>query len=134
MPTEAILRMRITDAVREADIANANRDQRAYDRAKAKYDLANEWLTRLEKKRNEQAICELEAKARDGKLGYGRIQKAGVPFEVLRARGWVDIPGATGMRKVDKSAGEQAGEVERHDDTAEPDRKDAEHDSGGECA
>jgi hypothetical protein len=137
MPSEAVLRMRIADAVREAERANANRDERAYNRARAKYEAADKWLTKLENERNERALLELESQARNGELSYGHVQRAGVPFEVLHARGWANMPDKAGLRRTGKphtSAGKQAGEVKRHDDAAEPDRKDPEHDSGGECA
>lgn len=130
--------MRIEDAVREAERANANRDERAYNRARHKYEQADAWLTKLEQERNMTAIEELEAKARNGELGYSTILRAGVPFEKLKARGWLDMPNKAGMWKPAQSDGqdasEQAGKVERNDDTADADREDAEHDSSGERA
>lgn len=134
MPSEAVLRMRIEDAVREAERANANHDDQAYARAAQKYYAADAWLTKLEQERNMKAIEELEAKARNGVLSYGRIYKAGIPFQAMYARGWVDLPDKSGMRKSDNPLGAQASETQSHDDTTEPDRKDAEHSPGDERA
>lgn len=135
MTSEYVLRVRIEEAVRDADRANKNRDGVAYDRARARYEAASKWLTKLETERNEKACCELEARAKRGLLPHAQIVKSGIPLEVLGARGWAAVPG--GMRKMDSvnsSAGHQAREVDRDEHAADADGKHAEHGTGDECA
>ena len=138
MASEYVLRLRIEEAVKAAERANKNRDIVAYDRAKAKYEAASSWLTRLENERPEKACCELEARARRGLLPHAQIVKSGIPLDVLGARGWAAVPG--GMRKpaqmdsVNDSAGPQAREEDRDDATANADGEHAKYGPGDECA
>lgn len=137
MPSEAVLRMRIEEAVREAERANKNRDQVAYDRAKAKYDAADKWLTQLEKTRNDKAILELEASAKNGMLSYAKITRVGVPIALMEARGWVNLGEQSGMRKMDSvhpSVSQEARQEDRDDAATDADGEHAEHGTGDECA
>lgn len=147
MPSEYVLRQRIEQAVKDAERANANRDTLAYNRAKAKYDAADKWLTQLESERNDKALAELEAKARRRLrsggpvftnarvLPHALIMQSGIPLEALAARGWEVMPG--GMRKMDSVnplSGEQRREVDRDDATSKPDGEHADEGTGDECA
>lgn len=100
MPSEYVLRLRMEEAVRDAHRANANRDPHAYNRAAAKYDAANAWLTKLEAERNEKVLRQLERRARNGELTYRQCANAGVPESVLLARGWIADRGRLVFRKV----------------------------------
>lgn len=147
MPSEYVLRQRIEQAVKDAERANANRDIVAYNRAVAKYQAADKWLTQLEQERNAKALAELEAKARRRLrsggpaytnarvLSHAVIVQSGIPIEVLAARGWEVIPG--GMRKMDSVnplSGEQGREVDRDDATSKPHGEHADKGTGDECA
>lgn len=101
MASEVVLQQRIRNAQAAAQKAVANGDQLAYNRACAAYGVADKALKVLEAKRNAQAIHELEMKARPENggavLAYSDIMAAGIPAQVLKARGWSDIPNRTGM-------------------------------------
>jgi hypothetical protein len=92
MATEHVLRLRITEAAKAAELANQRQDQRGYERACAAYQAADRALRVLEADRNRRAIEELEMSAlpcRGGsRLSFAKIVKSGVPVEVLDSRGW----------------------------------------------
>lgn len=102
MATEHVLRLRITKAAEAAQRAVAREDTRAYEQARAAYEAADAALRVLEKERNMKAIEELEMSATpengEAVLSYSAIVDSGVPFSVMKARGWVDMPDRAGMR------------------------------------
>lgn len=101
MPSEYTLRLRIEQAVKDAERANANHDGVAYERARLRYEAANEWLTKLEAERNARVVDELEARAeKQGHLTYAACVRVGVPIELMKARGWEAVPQQPFMRKA----------------------------------
>lgn len=99
MPSESILRMRITEAAKDAERALKNKDTVAYYKAASRYKQYDAQLRELEKARNDKAIAELEARAKNGELSYVQVMRAGVPPEVLLARGWESLPDRSVFRK-----------------------------------
>ena len=138
MPSEAVLRMRIEQAAKDAERATRNRDATAYYAAVARYKAADKWLAQLEATRNDKAIAELEARAKNGMLSYAKIMAAGVPVQLMEARGWVNIGSQSGMRKMDSvnpsSGGEQPREVDRDDNADDAHGEHADQGTGDECA
>src|SRR5262245_58870773 len=106
MPSPDILVQRMLDATREGDIAVGRQDAQRWLAAKAKYEKAEAELKVFEaaqERRNTRVIAELESKTNAwGELSHAKIRAAGVPFEVVEARGWVHLPdGRTGMFRKD---------------------------------
>lgn len=139
MPSEAVLRMRIEQAAKDAERATRNRDETAYWAAVARYKAADKWLAQLEATRNNKAIAELEARAdKNGFLSYAKIMAVGVPVQLMEARGWVNLHGRAGMRKEDSvnpsSGGEKPREVDRDDNASDADGEHASEQPGDESA
>ena len=124
MASPDMLVMRIRTAAAEIEAARAAGDLRAGWRASQKYESALKQLEEFEAEqaeRNERVIATLEKKTDAwGQLSHARIRAAGVPFEVMEARGWVHLPdGRTGMAR--KAAPDATGT----DDDPEPEQPEA---------